>query len=444
MTRSGIKNVIRYVVPAILSNICFFLFTITDAVFIGRGIGTNALGAMNLINPFILVMGAVNMLISIGGVAIYAVRIGRGDVEDANKIFRHGMLLVACVSLVFSFVGVFFTDEVCTMLGAGDTFHSYAADYLFCYSICIVPSALYTALQQYCRNDGAPGLVSAVVIITTVCNIFGDWLLIFPMSWGVKGAAIATDISQTLGMFAMLTHFIRRKGNLRFGKVKLETGIIREILVRGLPEGISQLSTPIMSFCMNIVLISKVGDLGVNAFSVITYVASFSMTVFLGASSGLQPLFGQSYGAENERDLKFYFRTGLKISFVGSLVVTILIALFSRHICILFGTDAATQSYILKVLPQFAAGFVVMAVNVMISAYLYSTERSLQATSISALRSIVVDSVVILILPQIFGEGVIWFSLLIYESIVLVFAVILLKHSERNGICFKSKEKEVH
>ena len=104
--------------------------------------------------------------------------------------------------------------------------------------------------------------------------------------------------------------------------------------------------------------------------------------------------------------MKFYFRTGLKISFFGSLAVTILTVFFGRQICILFGTDAATQSYILKVLPQFAAGFVVMAVNVMISAYLYSTERSLQATSISALRSISVDSVVILILPQIFGESV--------------------------------------
>lgn len=196
-----------------------------------------------------------------------------------------------------------------------------------------------------------------------MCNILGDWFLIFPMSWGVKGAAIATDISQTLGMFAMLIHFIHKKGNLRFGKVKLETGIIKEILIRGLPEGISQLSTPVMSFCMNIVLINKVGDLGVNAFSVITYVASFSMTVFFGASSGLQPLLGRSYGAGKERDLKFYFRTGLKISFFGSLIVTIFVVLFSRYICVLFGTDSATQSYILKVLLQFAAGFVVMAAN---------------------------------------------------------------------------------
>lgn len=96
-----------------------------------------------------------------------------------------------------------------------------------------------------------------------------------------------------------------------------------------------------------------------------------------------------------------------------------------------------TQSYVLKVLPQFAVGFVVMAVNVMISSYLYSTERSLQATSISILRSIVVNAAVILILPYLFGEGTIWFSLLIYESIVLIIAAALLKHSERNGIRFK-------
>lgn len=437
MSRLGMKNVIKYVVPAILSNICFFLFTIIDAVFIGRGVGTNALGAINLINPFILLINAANMLISIGGVAIYAVRIGKGDVEGANKVFRHGMILISCAAVVFSIAGVFFTDQVCTMLGAGETFHHLSVEYLFWYSVFIIPGALSMLLQNFCRNDNAPGLVSAVVIITTVCNIFGDWFLIFPAAWGVKGAAIATGISQTIGLLFILTHFIRRQGNLRFGKTKLERKLVKEIVIHGLPEGISQLSTPVMAFCMNMVLINRVGDLGVNAFSVITYIASFSMAVFFGASEGLQPLFGQSYGAKNKDDLTFYFKTGLKISFLGSLFVTILAVLLGRHICILFGTDDVTQSYVLKVLPQFAVGFVVMAVNVMISSYLYSTERSLQATSISILRSIVVNAAVILILPYLFGEGTIWFSLLIYESIVLIIAAALLKHSERNGIRFK-------
>lgn len=431
------KNLIKYVVPTILSGVCYFLFTIVDAVFVGRGVGTNALGAMNLIGPFIMIVGASNMLINIGGVAIFAVRIGQGDVEGANRVFRHGMLLLLCASAVLCFVGLFFSDSICTMLGAGETFHHLAAEYLFWYSLFIIPSALSTGLQNYCRNDGAPGLVSIVVIVSTICNIFGDWLLIFPIHWGTKGAAIATGVSQTIGLFIMLTHFVRKQGVLRFGKIKLEGSLFKDIIIHGLPEGISQLATPIMTLCMNIVLIDKVGDLGVNAFSIICYIASFSMAVFLGASEGLQPLFGQSYGAKNEKNLKFYFKAGLGISFFGSIFITILAVFFGRNICILFGADMVTQAYILKVLLQFAIGFIAMALNVMISSYLYSTERTVQAISISILRSVVVNVAVILILPYIFGEGIIWFTLLIYETIVFVVALVLLKQSERNGITFK-------
>ena len=117
----------------------FFLFSVVDAIFVSRDIGLNALGAMNLIAPFILIFGAINMLISIGSVSIFAVRIGRGDVEGANKVFRHGMLLMLCVSVIFSFAGVFFTDSICKMFGADETFHQFAVDYLFWYSVFIIP-----------------------------------------------------------------------------------------------------------------------------------------------------------------------------------------------------------------------------------------------------------------------------------------------------------------
>lgn len=431
------KNVIKYVTPTILSGVCFFMFTVVDAIFVGRGIGTNALGAINLIGPFIMIAGALNMLISIGGVAIFAVRIGRDDIDGANRVFRHGMILTLCIAAFLSFIGTFFADNICKILGANETFHHLAVEYLFWYSIFIVPSALSTGLQNYCRNDNSPGLVSLVVIVTTVCNIFGDWLLIYPIAWGTKGAAIATGISQTLGLFVVLPHFLHKRGNLRFGKIEFEKNLLKEIMIHGMPEGISQLATPVMTLCMNMVLINRIGDIGVTAFSVIIYIASFSMAIFFGASEGLQPLFGQSYGAKNKDDLRYYFKTGLKISFFGSSIVTILSILLSKNICILFGTDPVTQSYVLKVLPQFTIGFIAMAINVMISSYLYSTERSSLASTISVLRSVVVNAAVILILPYIFGESIIWFSLLIYEAIVLIIAVALLKHSERNGICFK-------
>lgn len=130
-------------------------------------------------------------------------------------------------------------------------------------------------------------------------------------------------------------------------------------------------------------------------------------------------------------------KTGLTISAVGSVLITGLSILLGKPICVLFGTDAVTTEYIIKYLPQFAVGSIITAVNVMISAYLYSTERSALSTGINILRSLVINSAVILILPRILGDGAIWSSLLIYEAIVLAIAVGSLKYSERNGIQFK-------
>ena len=121
----------------------------------------------------------------------------------------------------------------------------------------------------------------------------------------------------------------------------------------------------------------------------------------------------------------------------SSVIITILSVLLRENVCALFGSDAATTEYVVQIYPMFSLGFIVMAINVMISAYLYSTERSALSTGISLLRSVVLNSAIILILPRIFGDGAIWLSMFTYETIVLVIAAVLLKHSERNGIQFK-------
>lgn len=434
---SNNKNIIKYVVPTMLSSVCFFLFTIVDGVFIGHGVGTNGLGAINLVMPFVMVVNAVFMLTTIGGVTIVAIRLGRGDKEGANQAFMHSVMGSVFAALVLCIAGVFFADPICTLLGASGTFHEMATEYLFWYALFIIPSGLCTVLLGFCRNDGSPVLVSVATIIGTAFNIFGDWLLIFPVPMGLKGAAIATGMSQTLSLIIVLTHFILRKGDLYFHLPKLDGALLRKIMLRGLPESISQLATPVMTLCMNMVLVKHMGDIGVNAFSIISYVASFSIAVFLGSSEGLQPLFGQSYGAKQEKELKGYFRAGLLINFIGSLVINVLLLFAGRGICTLFGADADTLDFAVKAMPLFAWGFVVMSLNVMISAYLYSTKRSKQAIIINVLRSLVVNSVVILGLPAVFGGGIIWFTFGIYEALVLVVSVILLKSSEKNGIVYQ-------
>lgn len=434
-TRS--KKFVTYVVPTVLGQVSFLLFTIIDGIFVGQGVGTNALGAVNIVMPFVMIVNAVFMLTSIGGVTISAVRFGRGDIEGANQAFMNAMFFNTVFAVILSAIGIFFKAPICTLFGATDTFHEMSMEYLLWYSIFIIPSSFSALLQNYCRNDGSPMLVSIATLVSTACNIFLDWLLIFPIHWGLKGAAVATGISQCIALLIVLSHFIQKKGNLRFKRVKLQGQLLKKIIIRGMPECIAQFSTPVTTILMNRVLAERIGDTAVNVYSIISYVASFSMGIFFGTSEGLQPLFGQSYGAKNGKDLKYYFRSGMLVNVIGGTFINLLLLIAAKPICSLFGATEETLNFALTAMPQYAWGFILFSMNVMISAYLYSTKRSVQAAAINFLRSFIVNSVMILTLPLLFGNDIIWSSFGIYEGIVLVVAVILLKNSEKKGIVYQ-------
>lgn len=431
------KKLMKYVVPTMLGSISFFLFTIVDGIFVGQGVGTNALGAVNLVMPFVMVVNALFQLTTIGGVAIIAVRLGRGDREGANNAFMHAVAGTVVISLLLMFAGTCLTGPLCRLMGASDTFYELTKEYLFWYSMFIIPSGLSTALQGFCRNDGSPGLVSVATIVGTVVNIVGDWLLIFPIPMGVAGAAIATGFSQIVTCLIVLIHFAKKKGVLRFCRFRLEGALLQKIATRGLPACIAQFANPVTTLWANKVLAEQIGDIGVNAYSIISYVATFSMGVFFGVSDGLQPLFGQSYGSKNEKALKYYFRAGTVISFVGSIVINALLLVFGGPVCALFGADQATLDFTVRVMPLYSWGFVMVGVTTNISSYLYSTKRSHEADVISILRSFVFNTIIILLLPRLFGGDIVWHTFGIAEAIVLIIAAWLLKRSERNGVMFK-------
>lgn len=436
MDKTRAKNLRKYVIPTVLSSVSYFLFTIIDGIFVGQGVGTNALGAVNIAFPFVMVVGAVFMLTTTGGVTVVAIRLGRGDDKGADAAFLHALFLTLAAATVLCLVGTVFAGTLCRLLGANDTFYDGVYDYVFWYSVFLIPSGLGTALQGFCRNDSDPVLVSAAVIFGTVSNIFLDWLFIFPLGMGLKGAAIATGLSQTATLFAVLIHFVLKRGRLRVCGVKPDKALFNKILLRGTPELIAQLAAPVSIIAMNYVLLARIGDIGVNTFSIIGYVASFSVSIFYGTAGGLQPLFGRCYGAKNETDLKYYFRAGLIINFVGSVIIYALLFFVGTPICRMFGADEKTLAFTLASMPKYAWGFSVMALNTMISAYLYSTKRSRQAIIMNILRSFVFDLAAIILLPVFFAPDVIWHSFGIYELMVLLVAVILLRRSEKNGVVF--------
>lgn len=431
------KKLIRYILPTVLSQVCFFLFTIVDGIFVGNGIGVDALGAVNIVMPFVMVVNALFMLITVGSVTVIAIRLGRGEEDGANVVFMHALAACVVVSVLLTILGTCLTEPIGRMLGANDTYIGYVTDYLFWYSLFLIPSALSVLLQGVCRNDGATLLVMAAVIVSAALNIFLDWLFVFPLQQGIKGAAIATGISQVACLFVVLFHMILKRGKLRFMRFRPQPKLFWKIALRGIPEAVSQLAVPVATLCMNKVLLAQIGEIAVNSFSVISYIASFSMAIFLGVAGGAQPLFGQCYGEKNESDLKYYFRVGSLINVIGSVVVYVVVLFIGAPLCKLFGADEFTLNFTVNALPLYGWGFILMSLNMIISAYLYSTKRTKYAVAQNVLRSFVFTTVCILALPQLFGSAVVWYTFGIYEGLSLIVAFILLKVSEKNGIIYR-------
>lgn len=436
MNGSRMKKLLKLVLPSVLSQVCMFLFTIVDGIFVGNGVGATALGAVNIVLPYILILSALYMLVAVGGATVTAIRFGRGDKEGANLAFLHAFAAIFAVSVVLTVVGVCFTRQLGYLLGANEAYIDYVTDYTFWYSVFIIPAGLSILLQFFGRNDGASMLVMVSTAVCSALNIFLDWLFVFPMQMALKGAAIATGISQTVGFLMLLSHFVLKKGDLRIRRFRPDAKLFRKILMRGAPESIAQFASPVSILCLNYVMLRMIGEIAVNAFSVIGYIASFSVAVFYGVSEGAQPLIGNAYGEKNESDLKFYFRVSLLIAFVGSLLLYLLFLIVSPNICRLFGLDAETLAFTVQKLPKYAINFVFMSLNTILSAYLYSTKRTGAAVTLNLLRSFVFTVSVILILPTPFGAELIWYTAAVYEALSLLAALLLVRATEKNGVVF--------
>jgi len=436
MKESRARTILKYVLPTILSQCAFFLFTIVDGIFVGHGVGSDALGAVNIAQPLVMIIGAVFMLTTIGGVTITAIRIGRKDYEGANQAFMHAVVSTLAVSAFFTILGTVFTEPIARLLGAEGVYVQMVCDYLFWYTAFTIPSALSATLQGFGRNDGAPVFVMVSTIVSTAMNIFLDWLFVFPLKMGLTGAAIATGISQTVGLVIVAIHFLMKRGHLRFTGFRFESKLLRKVLKRGFPEMLSQLATPITVFCMNLVIMRFLPDGGINAYSVISYVVSFAFAVFIGVSEGMQPLFGQSYGDKNAEDLRYYKRWGVGIAFIGSAAVYGIIMALDKAICQLFGADAAATELAAAAIPQYCWAFLFASMNTVLSAYLYSTKRTKESVAVNVLRGLIITPLCIVALSFATGGTVLWFTVGIAEAVTFAAAMAITKHSEKDGVKF--------
>lgn len=356
---------------------------------------------------------------------VIAIRFGRGDKDGANDAFMTAFIMTFVLSIVLLFVGTLLPAQISLLCGASRDILPLAKEYLFYYTAFSIPFLLSNCLSVFVHNDGAPELAFFGMCAGAVANIFLDWLFIFPLQMGIMGAAVASGLGQLLSFLILISHFLRKKGQLRIRKYKISHVLIWKICKRGIPECISQMNTPVTAFCYNWVLGNTLGDMGIATFSVLSFIYSLANAILSGVSQGLQPLWGQAFGRKDKKELKGYLRTGLKINLISSIVIYVFLIVFRVQTVMLFNKDTELIEMASRALPVFSLSFVFMAVNLIFTAYFYSTKQTIKSDIIAICRGIVVKALSIFIIPLIMGTDYIWFPVVIAEIITLMICIFL-------------------
>ncbi len=428
-----VKQLCSYIFPAVGSLFVTYLYNVMDGIFVGQGVGSAALGAVNIGVPFITFAVAIVAMFPMGGATIIAIRMGRDDKDGANQAFMSSLTLTILTAVALTIMGTVFSQQIVDLSGArdlGDEMRRMSADYLFYYSAFSLPMLMSNCLSVFVRNDGSPALSFVGMCAGAVSNIFLDWLFIFPLQMGVIGAAVASGLGQIVSLLVLLSHFIRKHGNLRIRRFTIQPVLIRKICKRGAPEAVTQLTTPVTALCYNLVLAGLVGDIGVSTYSVLSFIYSLANAVLSGVAQGLQPLWGNSYGKQDTKEINDYFRFGITVNLVLSVLVSAGLVLFNEPTIRIFSQEIALIKAASKALPVFTLSFIPMALNLVYTSLLYSTKRTKQSDIIAICRGIVVKAIAIFCIPVIWGAKAIWAAPFVAEMITFAIAVVLTRKTK--------------
>lgn len=437
-----VTEFLSYAIPSALANFISSLYTVVDGIFVGQGVGDTALAAVNIVLPFTVVLFGIASMLAVGGGALVSKNVGANNIDKALNIFRQVMKLLLIICIVTTIVCVVFPEQIVRMLGATDNLEPMATEYLRYYAIFCTPNLVGIVLNSFVRNDNRPKLAMFSTIAGAITNVILDYVFIFPLGMGIKGAAIATGLGQIVTVSMLLPHFLRKRGVLSFGNASLNKDTLKEVLNVGFPSFFGQLSFSIIVFLHNIAFSNYMGEIGISTYSIINYITTNIYMVLLGLTFGAQPLISYNFGRKDKHKmLKFY-----KINVISSLVVSISAAaicyIFGTSVVGIFTTDPKIAELAYNGIKIACLAYIVGSVNLDTLVYYQAVEIPLFSNLFCVFRAMVFLPICLYVLPKIFGLNGIWASVLISESLTFIVMCIIANVKKYTDIVL-NKEKKV-
>lgn len=419
--------------PTLVGMVFNSLLNICDGMFVGHGVGSNALAAINIVAPLFLVCIGVGLMFGIGASVIGSIRLAENNVKAARIIMTQAYIAGALIFGVVILVSLLFTRSVLYMLGCSPLLEDLASDYL----LWLLPGLMFFYLQcvgmMLIRLDGSPKYAMSVQIVAAVINIVLDWVMVFPMGMGIKGASIATSLSCIIGGLMVLVYFLRFSDKLKFYRLKLSWKSLRLSLRNtvymmkiGLATFIAELSLGVMIVTGNFMFMAYLGEPGVAAYSIGCYLFPMIFSISNAVAQASQPIISFNYGAGQFQRVSQALRIALLTACVCGVLISLGMWIGSPVLTHIFLSPSET-AYGLAAggLPILGSCAIFFAINITFIGYYQSRELAGRSIVYMLLRGIVFLVPGFILLPRIAGATGLWLAIPTAEFLTLLVITIL-------------------
>ena len=421
-------KLLRFTLPSICMMVFTSIYGVVDGLFVTNFAGKTPFAAINLVMPFIMILGGMGFMIGTGGTALVSKLLGESKKDEAHSTFSMMVLFTLLLGLVLSAVGFLTMRPVSYFLGATDAMIDDCVLYGRIVTGFTFAFMLQNVFQSFFIAAEKPRLGLIVTVAAGVTYMALDALFIAVFDWGVAGAAIATGLSQCVGGVLPLIYFLRPNDSiLRMRPTALRLRPILHACGNGSSELMSNISSSLVGMLYNFQLMRLIGEDGVSAYGVLMYVQFIFVAIFIGYSIGSAPVVSFHFGAQNHDELKSLLRKSVLLMSSGGVLLTVAARLLAALLAHLFvGYDAVLFDLTTHAFRLFSWSFLLAGFNIFTSGFFTALNNGAISAAISFLRTLVFQTASVLILPLLLGVDGIWWAITVAEMFAFLISLMFL------------------
>lgn len=433
-TESVGKLLRKYAMPAIIAMTASSLYNMVDSIFIGHGVGAMAISGLAITFPFMNLGAALGSLVGVGASTVTAIELGKKNYENGCKALASTVTLNLFIGIIFSIICLIFLKPILYFFGASEDTLPYAYDYMFYILIGNVITHLYLGLNSVLRATGHPTQAMVATIITVVANVFLDWLFIYPFGLGIKGAAIATVLAQTIPLIYLVRIFSRKDELIHFKRsaFAIDFKIIKDMISVGLSPFLLNSALCVIVILINTNLKKYGGDLSVGAYGIVNRISFIFIMIVMGLTQGMQPIVSYNYGARQFDRVNEALKKTIYLAIITLTIGFVIGETIPGFVCSLFTDDDQLIDISANGMRIVMMTFPIIGLQIVAGNFFQSIGSAKKAIFLSLSRQVIFLIPLLIIMPRFFGVKGVWLSMPISDVVATILAAILLKRYFKN------------